>query len=124
MARNLPGDERSIEWASPWAGASFIFGGTSIRREMKMQLDAFAELLRWSTAYPESSIKRITLNDIFDEEKTETEIWWKDYVPDVRKSNFCCALSMLEDDLLIIRPPVSFLEEGGIAEECKIGNFL
>lgn len=89
VARNLPGDERSIDWASPWAGASFIFGGCSTRREMKMQLDAYAELLRWSTIFPESSIKRITLDDVYDEEKTEKDIWWKDFVPDVSEGDIC-----------------------------------
>lgn len=48
-----------------------------------MQLDAFAELWRWSIAYPESSIKQITIED-FHDDKTEEDIWWKDYMPQVR----------------------------------------
>lgn len=83
VARNLPGDEPTIEWASPWAGASFIAGGCSSPREAKMQLDAFSELWRWSIAYPESSIKQITIED-FHDDKTEEDIWWKDYMPQVR----------------------------------------
>ncbi|CAG8022695.1 unnamed protein product [Penicillium olsonii] len=83
VAKNLPGDEPTIEWASPWAGASFIAGGCFSSREAKMQLDAFAELWRWSIAYPESSIKQITVED-FHEDKTEADIWWKDYMPEFR----------------------------------------
>ncbi|KAH7142163.1 hypothetical protein EDB81DRAFT_723433 [Dactylonectria macrodidyma] len=81
VARNLPGDDMSFEWASPWAGASFIAGGCDSAREKKMQLDAFAELWRWSIRYPESSIKRINLEDVFDDER---DVWWKDYVPEFR----------------------------------------
>ncbi|OJJ08939.1 hypothetical protein ASPVEDRAFT_77504 [Aspergillus versicolor CBS 583.65] len=82
VARNLPGDKPSIEWASPWAGVSFIAGGCSSPVEAKMQLDAFAELWRWSDAHPESSIKKIPIED-FHDDKTEDDIWWKDYMPDV-----------------------------------------
>ncbi|CAG7925231.1 unnamed protein product [Penicillium olsonii] len=83
VAKNLPGDEPTIEWASPWAGASFIAGGCFSSREANMQLDAFAELWRWSIAYPESSIKQITVED-FHEDKSEADIWWKDYMPEFR----------------------------------------
>ncbi len=82
VARNLPGDKPSIEWASPWAGVSFIAGGCSSPAEAKMQLDAFAELWRWSDAYPESSIKKIPIED-FHDDKTEDDIWWKEYMPEV-----------------------------------------
>ena len=88
VARNLPGDEPTIEWASPWAGASFIAGGCLSRREAKMQLDAFAELWRWSVAYPDSSIKQITIDD-FHDDKTEEDIWWKDYMPEASSATFC-----------------------------------
>ncbi|KAM5341732.1 hypothetical protein ACJ41O_014763 [Fusarium nematophilum] len=81
VARNLPGDDPSFEWASPWAGSSFIAGGCSSAREKKMQLDAYAELWRWSVRFPESSVKRITLEDIFDDER---DVWWKDHVPEFR----------------------------------------
>lgn len=88
VARNLPGDEASIEWASPWAGASFVAGGCASAEEAKMQLDAFAELWRWSVEYPESSVKRIMMED-FHDDKTEEQIWWKNYMPKVRNSDRC-----------------------------------
>ena len=82
VAKNLPGDAPTIEWASPWAGASFIAGSCSSLQEAKMQLEAFAELWRLSIEHPESSVKRILIED-FHDNKTEDEVWWKDYMPEV-----------------------------------------
>jgi D-amino-acid oxidase len=82
VARDLPGDDPTIDWASPWAGASFIAGGTSITRERRMQEETFREFWKWSQLYPESSIRRITIEDFFDDE--DTDIWWKVWVPEVK----------------------------------------
>ncbi|KAK5086229.1 hypothetical protein LTR70_000015 [Exophiala xenobiotica] len=82
VAKNLPGDAPTIEWASPWAGASFIAGSCSSLQEAKMQLEAFAELWRLSIEHPESSVKRILIEDLHDN-KTEDEVWWKDFMPEV-----------------------------------------
>ncbi|KAH8428356.1 FAD-dependent oxidoreductase [Aspergillus melleus] len=102
VARNLPGDEPTIEWGSPWAGASFIAGGCLSRREEKMQLDAFAELWRWSVAYPDSSVKQITIDD-FHDDKTEEDIWWKDHMPEFR---FRPLETFPADKSLILKPDV------------------
>ncbi|KAF9890101.1 hypothetical protein FE257_006262 [Aspergillus nanangensis] len=77
IARNLPGDEPSIDWASPWAGVSFVAGGCTSAREEKMQLDSFTELWRWGEAYPESSIRRVRMEDFYDDDKNPEEVWWK-----------------------------------------------
>jgi hypothetical protein len=42
VARNLPGEPDSQEWASPWAGAVWMGIADSCEAEQKMQLDAFA----------------------------------------------------------------------------------
>lgn len=84
VARDLPGDEPCIDWASPWAGANFIAGGCTDPREKKMQLDAFAELWRLSVSTPESGLKQITIEDILDTVPAD-QIWWKDYVPEVTR---------------------------------------
>lgn len=83
VARDLPGDEPSIEWASPWAGASFIAGGCSSHKEAKMQIDAFEQLWRWSFMYPESSLVRVTVEDFHDDNKARDQFWWKDFMPEV-----------------------------------------
>ncbi|KAK5083090.1 hypothetical protein LTR05_006972 [Lithohypha guttulata] len=76
VARNLPGDGLSAEWASPWAGASFIAGGTSSRIEQQMQLDTYSQLSHWAENYPESSVRLITLEDFFDFDDN-SQIWWR-----------------------------------------------
>ncbi|KAJ4345647.1 uncharacterized protein N0V89_011781 [Didymosphaeria variabile] len=84
VARDMPGDPPSTDWASPWAGASFIFGGCNNRREMQMQLDAFVELWRLSDTCPGSGVKKMSINDVFDEEKGDRDVWWKDHVTEFR----------------------------------------
>ena len=110
VAKDLPGDERTFGWASPWAGVSFIAGGCDNRREMQMQLDAFAELWRMSIRNPESSIKHMTINEVYNEVKTEDDIWWKDYVPEVSRQ-----IIEVELDLQSNFPSVSILERIRIA---------
>ena len=50
-----------------------------------MQLDAFAELWRWSIEHPESSVRRIMVED-FHDHGSKDDIWWKDYMPEVGNS--------------------------------------
>ena len=83
VAKNLPGDELSREWASPWAGAVFLGLDGSNVREQKMQLDSFAVLWRLAVSNPESSIKRIEMLD-FHDDKTIDEIWYKGKMPEFR----------------------------------------
>ncbi|KAJ5130884.1 uncharacterized protein N7515_006923 [Penicillium bovifimosum] len=84
IARNIPGDDPSIEWASPWAGASFVAGYCSEPRERMMQRDAFRELWRIANSFPESSVKKIPMEKFFDEERTADDLWFSDYVPNFR----------------------------------------
>ncbi|KAJ5085915.1 hypothetical protein N7532_010686 [Penicillium argentinense] len=83
VARNLPGDEPSIEWASPWAGALTVLGGIDSTRDKKMQLRSFSELWNMNARHPDSGIKRITLEDIFDDDRSEDDIWWKNFMPEI-----------------------------------------
>lgn len=57
VARNLPGDELTQQWSSPWAGALFLGLDGSTPREQKMQLDSFAYLYKLALTHPESSVK-------------------------------------------------------------------
>ncbi|KAJ5817471.1 hypothetical protein N7447_009704 [Penicillium robsamsonii] len=84
IARNIPGDDPSIEWASPWAGANFVAGFCSSPRDRMMQRDTFAELWRLAIRYPESSVKMIPMEEFFEVERTDEDLWYKDYVPNFR----------------------------------------
>ncbi|PSN69156.1 nucleotide-binding domain-containing protein [Corynespora cassiicola Philippines] len=83
VAKNLPGDDLSLEWASPWAGAVFLGLDNSNSQEQKMQLDSFAVLWRLAASNPESSVKRIEMLD-FHDDKTVDEIWYRGKMPDFR----------------------------------------
>ncbi|KAF5639630.1 d-amino-acid oxidase [Fusarium sp. NRRL 52700] len=84
IAKNLPGDRPTLEWASPWAGANFVAGYCTLPRDRMMQRDTFIELWRLASRYPESSVKKIPMEEFFDKERTEDDLWFKDFVPDFR----------------------------------------
>jgi hypothetical protein len=83
IARNLPGDPESIEWASPWAGACWVAEEGSTPSEQKMQLDALAYWLQLAERFPESSVKKTVVCDVFDYASLQ-DIWYRDRVPDFR----------------------------------------
>lgn len=83
IAKNLPGDELTQDWASPWAGAVFLGLDGSNPREQKMQLDSFAVLWSLAVSNPESSVKRIEMED-FHDDKTIDQIWYKGKMPEFR----------------------------------------
>ncbi|KAF5013787.1 hypothetical protein FDECE_205 [Fusarium decemcellulare] len=85
VARNLPGDDPTMEWASPWAGANLLAGGCPTEREQLFQRDAFAELWRLCIRHPESSIKTIPLEEVFEDDRSDADIWWKDLMPGFRE---------------------------------------
>ncbi|KAF9873485.1 putative fad dependent protein [Colletotrichum karsti] len=83
VARDLPGDSPSHQWASPWAGAVFLGLDGSTAAEQKMQRDAFAFLWALADSNPESSVKRIEMIDL-QEATTIDKIWYKDLMPGFR----------------------------------------
>ncbi|KAJ5579710.1 uncharacterized protein N7459_005695 [Penicillium hispanicum] len=83
VARNLPGDELSHEWASPWAGAVFLGLAGSSPREQKMQLESFAFWWQLAKRHPESSVRIIEMNDIQDDLPLE-QVWYRDQMPEFR----------------------------------------
>ncbi|CAG8272419.1 unnamed protein product [Penicillium salamii] len=46
-----------------------------------MQRDTFAVLWRLAIRHPESSVKMIPMEEIFDDERTDDDLWYKDYMP-------------------------------------------
>ncbi|KAF2501167.1 nucleotide-binding domain-containing protein [Lophium mytilinum] len=83
IAKNLPGDELDISWASPWAGAVFLGLDGSNLAEQKMQLDSFAVLWRLAVTNPESSVRRIEIHDFQDERSIE-DVWYNGKLPEFR----------------------------------------
>ncbi|KAJ5701305.1 hypothetical protein N7488_008853 [Penicillium malachiteum] len=83
VARNLPGDPDSTEWASPWAGAVFMGMDGSNPREQRMQLDAFAGWWKLALDNPESSVRRVEMHDLMDFTPLEN-VWYRDKLPGLR----------------------------------------
>lgn len=83
VAKDLPGDELSLDWASPWAGAVFLGLDGSNPREQKMQMDSFAVLWQLAATNPESSVRRIDMLD-FQDDKTIDQIWYNGLMPEFR----------------------------------------
>lgn len=48
-----------------------------------MQHETFAELWRLAIRFPESSVKRIPMEEFFDDERTVEDLWYREFVPDV-----------------------------------------
>ena len=83
MARNLPGDPESYEWASPWAGAIWLGMADATLAEQEMQLDSLAVLLKLARTNPESSVRQIEMLDLMDHSDI-SQVWYKDKVPNFR----------------------------------------
>lgn len=83
VARNLPGDPESTEWASPWAGAVFMGMDGSTEREQKMQLDAFSVWWKIALRHPESSVRQVEMEDLIDSSSVD-KVWYRNKLPDFR----------------------------------------
>lgn len=86
MAKNLPGDEDSQEWASPWAGAIWLGMLNSSEADQKIQLDALAYWWRLSQRNPEAGVRRLKMIDIFDD-GAPSKAWYSNKVPNFRLLN-------------------------------------
>ncbi|KAK4034825.1 hypothetical protein C8A01DRAFT_38700 [Parachaetomium inaequale] len=86
VARDLPGDDPSQNWASPWACAGWVaLGGTPLEQEM--QLTALTFLRRLALDHPESSVRCVELTDIFPDgvkanDTSPGGVWFSGRVPD------------------------------------------
>ncbi|KAK7214128.1 hypothetical protein V2G26_021306 [Clonostachys chloroleuca] len=83
VARNLPGDPESTEWASPWAGAVFMGMADSNEKEQKLQLDSFWVWWRQALSHPESSVRQVEMEDLIDD-ATLDQVWYRNKLPDFR----------------------------------------
>lgn len=82
VARDLPGDGPSQDWASPWACAGWVALGGSSPREEQMQLDTLQHCLKLAEENPESSVRRVQLTDVHDVGiETAEGLWYHGRVP-------------------------------------------
>lgn len=76
VARDLPGDKPSEDWASPWACAGWVALGIGSPQEQQMQLDALSYLCKIAVSHPESSVRISELTDVHDVGATQVEELW------------------------------------------------
>jgi len=84
VARNLPGDPDSLEWASPWAGAGFGGGSTQDPEQIDILKASFRWFWELAEKHPESSVKKMTEHLFRDNTDTDSDLWWKDFMPDYK----------------------------------------
>lgn len=83
VARNLPGDLESTEWASPWAGAVFMGMADSSEKEQKLQLESFWVWWNQALRHPESSVRQVEMQDLIDD-TTLDKVWYRNKLPGFR----------------------------------------
>ncbi|KAH6873417.1 hypothetical protein B0T10DRAFT_466204 [Thelonectria olida] len=64
IAKDLPGDPDSTEWASPWAGGIWMPIYGSRKPDQKIQLEAVAYLLRLAKTNPKSSAQEFEASGV------------------------------------------------------------
>ncbi|TFK51572.1 FAD dependent oxidoreductase [Heliocybe sulcata] len=86
VARDMPGDADSLDWASPWAGAGFGGGGTKDQdpEEIEMLKAGFRYFWKLAQTNPESSVKRMPGVHYRDNIDTDEDLWIKDFMPNYR----------------------------------------
>ncbi|OJD40785.1 aromatic amino acid aminotransferase [Diplodia corticola] len=88
VARDLPGDHPSSPtWASPFAGATWLGMDGSPAREQQMQRDGFAHMWKIAVAAPESSVKRVEMHDLWDDDDDDRrleDVWYYGRMPGFR----------------------------------------
>lgn len=79
----LPGDEMTPGYPSQWAGAIWLGTHNATPREQVMQLGGLAHLWKIAERYPESSVRKITMNEVMDYGSVE-DVWYRKHVMDFR----------------------------------------
>ncbi|KAH7061208.1 FAD dependent oxidoreductase [Macrophomina phaseolina] len=91
IARDLPPANGPIDlssasksWASPWAGAFYMPDIDASPAHQRMQRLALPHLLTLADAHPASSVRRIPIEDVRDDDAAATveDVWYRTHVPD------------------------------------------
>ncbi|KAI1148311.1 nucleotide-binding domain-containing protein [Nemania diffusa] len=75
VARDLPSEMPSQDWASPWACPGWVALGGSAR-EQQMQLDALASCRKLAVSHSESSVRTNELTDVYGVGKASASDLW------------------------------------------------
>ncbi|KAM0189133.1 hypothetical protein ACHAPA_007225 [Fusarium lateritium] len=83
VARDLPGDDSSQKWASPWAGAGILPHPDSKGHDLQTETFKFY----WALAHrdPTSGVQVVDVTEYYDDREDDSTIWYKGMVPRYRR---------------------------------------
>ncbi|KAG5746624.1 hypothetical protein H9Q72_011909 [Fusarium xylarioides] len=83
VARDLPGDDSSQQWASPWAGAGIL--PHPDYKGQDLQTESFR--FYWALAHrdPTSGVQVVDVTEYYDDRDDDSTIWYKQMVPKYRR---------------------------------------
>ncbi|CAH0004293.1 unnamed protein product [Clonostachys byssicola] len=82
VARDLPGDDGSQQWASPWAGAGILPYPESKGHDLQTETFKFYRALAHRD--PTSGVQVVDVTEYYDGRNDDSTIWYKRMVPKYR----------------------------------------
>ncbi|KAK5163150.1 uncharacterized protein LTR77_010934 [Saxophila tyrrhenica] len=83
VAKHLPGD-KTLDWASPWAGAVILPASTEDERDVRMQKVAFNEFGALAKQGSETGVQAVQATEYWDDRQTVDRPWYADHLPGFR----------------------------------------
>lgn len=83
VAKHLPGDQDTFDYASPWAGACWVGVPDSSPRDQQLQLDAYVGLWRIASEHPDSGLRISEVTEVMEYGSPDA-IWFKGRIPGFR----------------------------------------
>ncbi|KAG7406332.1 hypothetical protein DER46DRAFT_671211 [Fusarium sp. MPI-SDFR-AT-0072] len=83
VARDLPGDDSSRKWASPWAGAGILPHPDYKGHDLQTESFKFY----WALAHrdPTSGVQVVDVTEYYDDREDDSTIWYKRMAPKYRR---------------------------------------
>ncbi|KAH6950274.1 hypothetical protein DER45DRAFT_513045 [Fusarium avenaceum] len=83
IARDLPGDDSSQQWASPWAGAGILPHPDYKGHDLQTESFKFY----WALAHrdPTSGVQIVDVTEYYDDRDDDSSIWYRQMAPKYRR---------------------------------------
>ncbi|KAL5590387.1 hypothetical protein FOBRF1_013944 [Fusarium oxysporum] len=83
VARDLPGDDSSQQWASPWAGAGILPHPDYKGHDLQTESFKFY----WALAHrdPTSGVQVVDVTEYYDDREDDSTIWYRRMAPKYRR---------------------------------------
>ncbi|PWY73046.1 nucleotide-binding domain-containing protein [Aspergillus heteromorphus CBS 117.55] len=83
VARDLPGDDTSVQWSSPWAGAAVMPHPDAPGQDLQTETFKYY----WALAHrdPTSGVQVVDITEYYDDRDGDSTIWYKQLAPKYRR---------------------------------------